>query len=53
MDGVGARGVFLSLFVEKTTAYCQASSQQLAAHLISCPVFFLVSTVFIYFVLDL
>lgn len=54
MDGVSALGVFLSLFVEKTTAYYQASSQQLAAHLIICPVFiFLVSTVLIYFVLDL
>lgn len=54
MDGVSALYVFLSLFVEKTTAYCQASSQQLAAHLIICPVFiFLVSTVLIYFVLDL
>lgn len=54
MDGVSALCVFLSLFVEKTTAYCQASSQQLAAQLIICPVFiFLVSTVLIYFVLDL
>lgn len=54
MDGVSALCLFLSLFVEKTTAYCQASSQQLAAHLIICPVFiFLVSTVLIYFVLDL
>lgn len=54
MDGVSALGVFLSLFVEKTTAYYQASSQQLAAHLIICPVFiFLVSTVLISFVLDL
>lgn len=54
MDGVSALCIFLSLFVEKTTAYCQASSQQLAADLIICPVFiFLVSTVLIYFVLDL
>lgn len=54
MDGVSALCIFLSLFVEKTTAYCQASSQQLAAQLIICPVFiFLVSTVLIYFVLDL